>query len=49
MDPEEEIDRAILWKKARRNKNGEVDDEVMEICSKIVSLYFYFFENINCI
>ena len=34
-------DRAIFWKKARKQKNGEeaeeVDEELVVVCNKIVS------------
>lgn len=41
LEPGVEPDRAILWKKARKQKNGEeiedVDEELAVICDKIVS------------
>lgn len=38
MEVGEELDRAILWKKARIPKNKAVDDELAIIHNKIVSL-----------
>ena len=33
----EDLDRSVLWKKARQNKNGEYDDKtIMEQAARIV-------------
>ena len=38
MEKGEEIDRALLWKYARKDKNGKiVDEEVALMAEKIVS------------
>ena len=38
MEKGEEIDRALLWKYARKDKNGQiVDEEVALMAEKIVS------------
>ncbi|KAK9933083.1 hypothetical protein M0R45_020292 [Rubus argutus] len=34
----EEIDRALLWKKARENKNGEIDEELAPVIIEIDAL-----------
>lgn len=40
MAKDEEVDRAILWKVAREDKNGKiVDEEAAEMAGKIVSIY----------
>lgn len=31
------MDRSLLWKKAREDKNGKVDDEVAVVAKVIVS------------
>lgn len=38
MPEREEIDWALLWKKAHGNKDGEIDEEVAPVITKIVSL-----------
>lgn len=42
LEPGEVPDRAIMWKKARKRKDGTVDEDVEEICDKIVSFFFMF-------
>lgn len=40
LQPGEEPDRAILWKKARKRKDGEeVDEDLAKICDKIDKLW----------
>ena len=45
LEPGVEPDRAILWKKARKRKNGEeveeVDEDLVVVFGKIVSLLSY--------
>ena len=31
------IDRAIMWKKARERKNGQIDEELTPVLTEIVS------------
>ena len=38
MPDGEEIDRALLWKKAREKKNGEIDEELAPVITEIVSM-----------
>lgn len=42
MEPGERPDRAIMWKKARKRKDGKIDEDVEEVFDKIVSIFFFF-------
>lgn len=41
MPEGEELDRAILWKKARERKSGEIDEELVPVITEIVSIEFH--------
>lgn len=38
-----DFDRAIMWKKARECKNGDIDEELTPVHAEIVSAYSNFF------
>ena len=42
MDPEEDPDRAILWKIGRMKDDGKVDEGLAEIYGTIVRFFFPF-------
>ncbi|XP_040367273.1 uncharacterized protein LOC121050606 [Rosa chinensis] len=42
----EVIDRAIMWKKARQRKDGDIDEEARGVATKIVSIFLHDFFNI---
>lgn len=41
MEPGERPDRAIMWKKARKRKDGNIDEDVEEVFDIIVSIFFH--------
>lgn len=43
MDPEEDPDRAILWKIGRMKDNENADEELAEIYGRIVRFFFLFY------
>lgn len=42
MQPREKTDRAVLWKKGRKRKDGTFDEEQEEINAKIESLICFY-------
>ena len=39
---EEEIDRTLLWKKARVKKTGGYDPNVQKVVDRIVSIFYFY-------
>lgn len=43
LQPGQKTDRAVMWQKGRKKKDGTFDEEVQELNAKIVSVFFFLF------